>query len=218
MSRITLRPFVATCRGSSCRLLRTLSCERSTIWTVLGSAGKPALTTECACEKMSWWAAGAPNVEMDPTSLAPAVPERETADEDRAAGPKLRSAVEIRPLSARSFCAETGQELQERVDLARWPSRPGMTAIYASVAFGLRPQCGANRLFIEPISKGCSGSIWPVRYGVGERPVFSALLSSTSTSTSASNAPTVAHQSGVRAFDFAIRLTPRFTGPAAFSP
>ena len=33
-----------------------------------------------------------------------------------------------------------------------------MFAPGASVAFGLRPQCGANRLFIGPISKGCSGS------------------------------------------------------------
>ncbi len=46
-----------------------------------------------------------------------------------------------------------------RVELARSKLLSGASVPGASVAFGLRPQCGANRLFIGPISKARSGSI-----------------------------------------------------------
>src|ERR1700733_3286288 len=57
-----------------------------------------------------------------------------------------------------------------------------MTAIGATVAFRLRPQFGAHRLFLGPTAKGCFGSIWRIRRAVGEGPVLahSGCLESTS--------------------------------------
>src|SRR5271166_7070260 len=57
-------------------------------------------------------------------------------------------------------------------DLTRSPSDRRMSAIGATVAFRLRPQSGAHRLFIGATAKGRSGSICPVRQALGERPLF----------------------------------------------
>src|SRR5271165_678262 len=46
-----------------------------------------------------------------------------------------------------------------RVDLTRSDAAFGTVGPGASVAFGLRPQCGAYRPFVGPTSKGRAGSI-----------------------------------------------------------
>ncbi len=83
----------------------------------------------------------------------------------RLRGPSGSRALAAPPITDLSRRQRRGRRLKTRylgnrfcVELPRSQSVSRRATPGASVAFGLRPQCGANRLFIGPISKGCSGS------------------------------------------------------------